>query len=349
MKRYASLLVLLFVSFALVAEEAVLIDFDLLKSDTELDDPYDQTKKIRQNKATLMDFADVSLAGSTLPTQQKDIMKSSLAPANWEIVLASSSKTVTNMALSYTTEAPIRAGASKYAGQTILGIRVHFPVEKFNSWAYIKPPFDIPAFEPADAGSAAAEAKLSKFEGSFKDGLQYANGVVKNVGVIKSIAVSTLGLNFPHSLSVVLKNENQEEKVINMGFLNFDGWRTMTWENPAYVKEVRNRELRIYPIYPKSTPFYKLAGFIIKRDAAHDGGDFIGYIKDVKMIYDLAVFTTERDINDEDIWGIIGDKEQARKAAEFQRFGDQQVNRYLEGLKKATETKFTDTDAKANP
>lgn len=344
MKRYAILLALLVASFALVAEEAVIIDFDLLKTDTDLPDPYDQTKTIKQNEATLMDFADVSLAGSTLPTEQKDIMKSSLAPENWEIVLASSSKTVANMSLSYTAEAPIRTGASKYSGQRILGIRVHFPVEKYNSWAFIAPPFDIPAFEPADAGSDAATAKLSKFEGSFKDGMQYAYGVIKNVGVLKSVAVSTLGLNFPHSLSVVLKDENQDEKVISMGYLNFDGWRTMTWENPGYVKEVRNRELQIYPIYPKSTPFYKIAGFLIKRDASDEGGDFIGYIKDVKIIYDLAVFTTERDIVDEDIWGIISDKEKARKAAEFQRFGDQQVNRYLEGLKKATEEKFTDTD-----
>ena len=49
----------------------------------------------------------------------------------------------------------------------------------------------------------------------------------------------------------------------------------------------------------------------------------------------------ERDIADEDLWGIITKKENARQQAEMQRFGNKQVNRYLEKAKLATETEFT--------
>ena len=44
---------------------------------------------------------------------------------------------------------------------------------------------------------------------------------------------------------------------------------------------------------------------------------------------------------DEDLWGIIGRKESARQALEMSRFGNKQVNRYVERQKMATEENFT--------
>ena len=85
----------------------------------------------------------------------------------------------------------------------------------------------------------------------------------------------------------------------------------------------------------------KFTGFQITRDANHIGGDYIGYFKDVKIIYDKALLTTDRDIADEDLWGIIGKKEAARQTAEMSKFGDKQVNRYLEKEKLAKEEEFT--------
>ena len=64
-------------------------------------------------------------------------------------------------------------------------------------------------------------------------------------------------------------------------------------------------------------------------------------LKDVKIIYDKALLTSDRDIADEDLWGIIGKKEKARQNAEMQRFGNKQVNRYLEKAKLASEDEFT--------
>ena len=125
-----------------------------------------------------------------------------------------------------------------------------------------------------------------------------------------------------------------------MGYLLFDGWGELIWNNPAYVQEVRNRDIRLYPLYPTSTPFIKFGGFLIQRDAAKDGGDFITYFKDVKVIYDKAVLDTERDIQDEALWHIIFDRENARKVWEMERFGQTQVLRYLESRKQATEPPF---------
>jgi hypothetical protein len=121
-----------------------------------------------------------------------------------------------------------------------------------------------------------------------------------------------------------------------MGYLNFDGWKTLSWNNPQYIADVRNRELRVFPLYPKSVPFVKFDGFIITRDAATEGGDFVTYFKDVKIQYDRAVLDVGTDIDDESVWGIIQNKEDARKAAESKRFGAMQVLRYLERQKQDT-------------
>ena len=76
-------------------------------------------------------------------------------------------------------------------------------------------------------------------------------------------------------------------------------------------------------------------------DTSDIGDNFVGYFKDVKVIYDEAVLKTERDIADEDLWGIITKKEKARQNLEMSRFGNKQVNRYLEQQKMATEDTFT--------
>ncbi|HPE88269.1 MAG TPA: flagellar filament outer layer protein FlaA [Spirochaetia bacterium] len=356
MRRSVALIVvaLLVASASVVfADEAVLIDFSLLGADI-IEDPV-QAGKLTQNRATMMDFSTV--AGASYTEEQKKQMAISLAIENWDVILASSSRTGMRQALTYTREAKIAQDAKLYAGATALGIRVNFPLEPFNSWARIQPPFDVPAFEPkadiddsgkitekTDAqGADPKNAALTRFEGSYdaETKITTALGIVKNVGVIKSIAVNVKGLNFPHGLSVILKDNDGVEHVMFMGYLNFDGWRELRWDNPQYITDVRNRELRIDPLYPRSTPFVKFAGFLISRDAAAIGGDFIAYVKDVKILYDKAVLEPVRDIDDEAIWGIIGQKEDDRKRLESQRFGASQVMRYLERMKQETKTEFT--------
>jgi hypothetical protein len=336
MKRIFILItVALFVAGLTFAEEAILIDFSKLAADITVNDDSDDAKP-NQNRRTMMDYGAV--AGGSFTTEQKQVMKTSLAIANWEVELASSSRTIGNVSRSYTSEAPSRQWG------TVFGVRVHFPVEPFNSWAIIKPPFEIPAYEanaevdddgtiqPSDNEDFTAPTR-------FEDGY----GVLKNVGAIKSVAVNAYGLNFPHALSTILIDPQGNQRTIFMGYLNFDGWGQLTWSNPAYVQAVRDRDLRLYPLYPEATPFVKFGGFLVQRDAAKEGGDFIGYFKDVKIIYDKAVLDTDRDIDDEALWGIIRTRETAKKIYEMEQFGHDQVLRYLETQKQATETEFTPT------
>lgn len=328
------------------AEEAMLIDFTQLDADCVSNDNGDPT----QNKRTVMDYS-VS-AGATYTDQQKDLMRTSLVLPEWEVVLNSSAKSVGALADSTVVAAPVKESADvPFAGKNVMGVRIVFPQWASNANAKIIPPFDIPAYEPAsDADengnriesteedkSSYNTANNPSFEGTLFEG---GYGVVKNVGTIKSIKVTTMGMNFPHGLYVHLSDNDGVEKRYFMGYLGFDGWKELRWNNPQYISEIRNREIRVYPIYPRGTPFVKFAGFEITRDAAHDGGDFIGYFKDIKIIYDKAILNSERDIADEDLWGIIGKKETERQNYEMSKFGTKQVNRYLERSKLASEDEF---------
>ena len=328
MKRFILLLgaLLLFTGLFLYAETSVLIDFSKLGADTKLGN----NQKATENGATLIDFS--AAAGASFSAEEKAKMKTSLALDNWQVVLASSSRTIQNQALSMTKEASTSPQSKPYNGEDmankkVLGIRVHFPVSPYNSWAIVKPPFTIPAyaFKTELQGDKLVKTKdLGKYDGY---------GVIRNVGILKLISVTVYGSNFPNGFGIILENQNHEQQQIFIDYLNFDGWRTLTWKNPNYITEVRNREIKKYPLYPKSQPFVKLAGLVIYRDASQEGGDFITYIKDIKVTYDKAVLDVQRDINDESLWGILKNRQEARRLAELKRLGNMQVLRYLERQK----------------
>ncbi|MBQ7882706.1 MAG: flagellar filament outer layer protein FlaA [Treponema sp.] len=329
------------------AKESTLIDFTMLDADISIK-AQDSDVEIPQNSRTVMDYGIA--AGATFNQEQKDLMKTSLYLGEWEVVLNSSAQSVAALAQSTVVPAPVRDSAKvPFAGKNVMGVRVVFPTWNANANAKIVPPFEIPAYEPLSTADENGnrqpqtdEEKASGrtlFEADSEDSAAY--GLVKNVGTIKSIAVTTMGMNFPHGLYVMLTDTDNVTRRYFMGYLGFDGWKTLTWNNPDYITEVRTREIRVYPIYPRGLPFVKFAGFQITRDAAHIGDDFIGYFKDVKIIYDKAELTSERDIADEDLWGIVTRKETARQNLEMSRFGNKQVNRYLEKAKMATEEQFT--------
>ncbi|GHU06810.1 flagellar filament outer layer protein [Spirochaetia bacterium] len=334
MKRIFILVtIVLFSVGTMFADEKVLIDFSKLTADITTSE---DSEAPDQNQQTVMDFSG-SVGGSY--QAQAEALKTSLAITNWEVVLGSSSRTVTNIALSYTVEAPSKQW------DTVLGVRIHFPLDPYNSTARIVPPFSIPAYDynQADESGELSPAepsedgtKISRFEDGY--------GVIKNVGTIKAIAVNVYGLNFPHSLSVIIYDQDGNEKIIPIGSLAYDGWRELTWSNPQYVSQVRNRELRIFPLYPYSTPYIRFGGFQVQRDGANIGGDFIAYFKDVKVIYDQAVLETERDIDDEGIWSIITERESGRQKYEMSQFGQAQVQRYLDAQRQAKEDTFTPSD-----
>ncbi|MCL2214857.1 MAG: flagellar filament outer layer protein FlaA [Treponema sp.] len=337
MKKLLILVVMTMFTVSLFAEEGVLIDFSTLKADININ-----SDTPNQNRQTLMDYGHV--AGGSFTAQQKSLMMTSLAIENWEVTLNASARSVNNVTLSFT-----RESASKEFG-TVMGVRILFPVESWNSSATIKPPFEIPAYEVStvsedgtiQATGSSATAK-SRFE-SQGPGTP-AFGVIKNVGVIREVATRVYGLNFPHGLYLTLIDGTGTEKEIFMGNLRYDGWGELRWRNPAYLTEIRNRDIRIVPLYPFNTPFIKFGGFRVERNpsAVGDiGGDFVTYFKDVSVIYDLAVLDTDRDIDDEATWNIIQTREEARKVWEMERFGQNQVLRYLETQRQASEAPFGD-------
>jgi flagellar filament outer layer protein Flaa len=323
MKRIFILLVIATMATAAFAEQATLIDFALLIQDTTVGDT-------PQHEPTLVDFAEV--AGASFTAEERDLMKSSLFIENWEVDLNSSAQTALSQSSSKVLAATVREGAEKFAEQTVLGARVMFPTEPHNAWALIRPPFEIQAYaNPSvlnDQGRVVDNPDMTDEEigTKFENGL----GVVKNVGVIKQIGINVYGLNFPHSLSVVLQDENNEQVEVFMGYLDFDGWRTLIWDNPNYIEDVRDRELRIYPLYPNLQPMRKLIGFRVYRDGASQGGDFVTYLKDVTLVYDEARLQLQEDIDHDALWRILTEREDDRRRAELSRLGNQQVLRFIE-------------------
>jgi hypothetical protein len=328
MKRFFTILgvALFLANSGAFAEQATLIDFSKLigEGDTGL------------HAQTTIDYS--RQAGSAYSAEDKAKMKISLAIPSWEIQLASSSQTVENQSLSQITAAPVKADAAKYAGETVLGVRIHFPTFGINSYAVIKPPFNIPAYATLENSKDQNAKPGSQFDGF---------GVLKNVGVIKSIQINVLGRNYSNSLSLLLENELGEEQEIFLGYLNFDGWKALQWNNPNYQTEVRNRDIKVLPLYPRSAPLIKLKGIVIHRDAAQDGGDIVSYIKDIKVIYDQAILDRGSDVDDEAIWGILKQREESQRNFELSRLGNLQVLRALEVKKMATESGFDAAPAAA--
>jgi hypothetical protein len=316
MKRFLATTALLGLSLSLaVADQSVLIDFNLLQRDTQVRSSTEND----EHGGTLIDFS--SIAGSGFGEDERKEMRISLAIRNWDVVLSSSARTIENQTVSLTREVTVSQTARPFngeeiAGKQVMGVRVHFPEAAFHAFARVDPPFEIPVFGDAN--------DPTQFHGF---------GVISNVGIIKQVDVTLFGSNYPHGFAVVLIDASGVEQEIFMGNLKFDGWRTMVWRNPNYIADVRHREISRLPLYPNNTPLVKLGGFIIYRDGLQVGGDAVTYIKDINVTYDRANVTSDRDIVDESVWGILEERQAARASAELQRLGNSQVLRFLEAKK----------------
>ncbi len=279
-------------------------------------------KEVKGGPQVLIDFSnlenteiDFSKFPGGMAEGFKEI-KVGLDIENWAVKLAPSSASPLNRVLSFCK--PVQ---SKKMNGEVLGARIHFPTAPFNSWAKIVPPFEIPFYEDAEGDK---EGEGTKF---------LHKGVLRNVGTIKSISVRVVGRNFPHGLSISLKDEKDNVREMFLGYLDFDGWRTLTWNNPNYISDVKQRDLRKIPLYPETMPSIKFYDFTVYRSGSQIGGDFVVYIKDVQMVYDLAILEIERDINDEAVWGILKQRRDAKRAAEIRRLGILQLLRMQEKIK----------------
>ena len=280
-----------------------------------------QAQEVESGPKVLIDFQnleDTEIDFSKFPggiAEGITELKVDLNIENWAVKLAPSSASAENRVLSKCKPVP-----SKKMDGDVMGVRIHFPTAPFNSWAKIVPPFDIPLYEDA--------------KGEEGEGTKFLNkGVLRNVGTIKSISVRVTGRNFPHGLSITLKDDKDGYQEVFLGNLDFEGWRPLVWQNPNYIDDVKQRDLRKTPLYPESMPSVKFDSFTIYRHGSNIGGDFVTYFKDVQLVYDLALIEVERDINDEAAWQILQKRRDSKRAAEIRRLGIMQLLRSKELVK----------------
>lgn len=137
------LFLLLTICNTVFADTATLIDFTLLSKDFPADKPV-------YNRRTALNFSEAAGVGFTEEDKRKMLV--SMGLDEWKIDLASSSKTTMRMKYTKAIEARTAANASPFNGEemkdkTILGVRIMFPESSFNSYAVIKPPFEVQAYQ----------------------------------------------------------------------------------------------------------------------------------------------------------------------------------------------------------
>lgn len=186
MKRTFSILAaaMLLAGASAFAEQDTVIDFTLLKADCCAND----NGEPMENSRTVMDFS--TAAGATFTEDQKELMKTSLALPQWEVSLNSSARTVQSLSLSTVVAAPVKEDANvPFAGSVVMGVRVNFPEWNSNAYAYVRPPFEIPAYEPLSSADENGERQepTDEEKASGKTLFEDGYGVVKNVGTVKSI------------------------------------------------------------------------------------------------------------------------------------------------------------------
>ncbi|MCK5268920.1 MAG: hypothetical protein KAR07_12140 [Spirochaetes bacterium] len=300
----------------LVANKAFLLDFGSYQKlvSAQVKKNNDQVNERMKNRKTYY---------TGLPIEKFKMEASDWQLDKWGIELNSSASSVLNIINSYVTNVKSKFWADRhkkyYGGQKIggynadsssdvLGARIHFPTLRQNCWAKIKPPFDIYAYD--EQGNVA----------------NAYNGVVDNVGQIKAISVWIKGRNYQNGFAVRLKNRLGNEVEYYLGTLYFDNWRELTWLNPNYIENPKDRTLIRLPLYPRSRPFVKFSCFVVYRQMDMPGGDFVLYVRNVRLTYDKAVADDAGDdINDEKVWGILAKARQKAKVIELSKLAERKV------------------------
>lgn len=247
---------------------------------------------------TLIDFNTTG----TLQDSDDEKLKM-LYNENWRAVLNSSADFLPNRKLTYVKNVGVTATEFNNfeADGNVLGVRVNFPQNDYNSYAKVKPMIEIESYAGDDGD------------------LYVGYGLLKNVGLIKNIKGYVKGKNFPHTMYINLLDANGELTAYPMGPLNFDGWETMVYQNQMYLDEVRNRRLTRIPLYPRVEPLVKLESIQFFRHGSSYAGDFIAYVGWINVEYDKAIIDEDDDIDDEAVWEIRSTESDLKAAAEKER------------------------------
>lgn len=295
------------------AHKATLLDFSLLTAGEEEDG---------QNPDTIIELADYSTYA--LSEEERAEFDVSLAIEQWRVKLNSSAAFPDTMAKSMVKEVEVTDAETVFGNEKlgvenpgkVLGVRANFPQGSRYAYADIVPPFEIPVYY--------------KKPGTDEFMFQNGRGAIDNVKNIKKISAVVCGRNYPHKLQVVLRDSNYNEKVYTIGDFNFTGWQRLEWENPNYIANIKDRDLKTAPTYPMLNRGWKVIALRIVKDIQHEGGDFIGYIKQIDIEYDKDVIENNLDIDDDAYWNIVSDYNDFMSDYNFSRLGEQLTLEYIE-------------------
>ena len=294
------------------AFKTTLLDFSLLTAGEE----------DGQNPDTIIELADYSTYA--LSEEERAEFDVSLAIEQWSVKLNSSAAFPDTIAKSMVKEVEVTDAETVFGNEKlgvenpgkVLGVRANFPQGSRYAYADIVPPFEIPVYY--------------KKPGTDEYMFQNGRGAIDNVRYIKKISAVVCGRNYPHKLQVVLRDSDYNEKVYTIGDFNFTGWQRLEWENPNYIVNVKDRDLKKEPTYPMLNRSWKVVALRIVKDIQHEGGDFIGYIKQIDIEYDKDVIERNLDIDDDAYWNIVSDYNDFMSDYNFSRLGEQLTLEYIE-------------------
>ena len=98
------------------------------------------------------------------------------------------------------------------------------------------------------------------------------------VGQIKGLSIWAAGRNYRHHLEIWIRNYQNIEYPIDMGSLNYKGWRKLEARVPMFI-----------PYYTKYVPQYKpvyITRFVIRHDPDEISGNYYIYLDDLQAIVD---------------------------------------------------------------
>ena len=281
--------------------------------------------------STLIDFAITGVADN-LQSEEGDTNELITAQQtvfndNWVVWLNESARLTENRRNSYVTNTESQGNGGTWEAGNVLGIRVHFPIAAWNSYALVKPGYELEMYGGAE-GTKYTEGK----------------GVIHNVGEIRSVSSWVYGRNYLIGYFVNLQNELGVLKSYPMGNVYFSGWRQLRWENSEYLANVRDRVLIREPLYPKMMPSVKIDSLGFYRTKDTRGGDFIVYVKDITVEHDLAVVDFEEDIDDEGTWQLIRTETERRQAIEAAKMREISELRDLEQRRMGADNQNTEEE-----
>lgn len=244
---------------------------------------------------TLIDFANLDSADVSPEIEFN----------KWRIVLSGLSDNSTSRILSDLRITEVNSGDlqkdqitdEEFSFSRSLGVRINFAKGYNNDWAQIQ-----------------TENPISEFRVQSEEG----EGVLRNVGPVEEISVLVRGMNYMHSLEVRMKDQDGRYRNVNFGGLYFNGWRRLAWKNPDYIADKRKRDIVKVHLYPAEKPMLKFDSLVLYKSPNEKGGDFVCYIKEIKVKYE-PFFTRDVDeIDHEGLWGIHEAADNAKQARENQ-------------------------------